>query len=418
VFWTKNTFMNSLTEHYRLLLDLDAAWTVSDVSLSLEEKCVEIRVTHGGGRVTCPDCDRECTIADHAPERTWRHLDTMQFETRIVARTPRADCETCGVKTIAVPWASKHSRFTLMFEAFAIEVLLACGSIKSAIALLGISWSSGQQIMDRAVQRGLARRDTEKIERVGMDEKSFRRGHNYVTVLTDLDGSRVLEVAEGRDEKAANEAWTAISEQQRDKVKAVAIDMWTAFETAARKHVPQADIVHDRFHISKHLNEAVDKVRRTEHKALKQEGDQTLAGSKHSWLFNPENMKEDRWLEFQSLKDLELKTSRAWAIKEQFRWFWDYTYAGNAEKFFKQWYGWAARSRLTPIIDAARMIKSHLPNVLTYFRHRITNAISEGFNSRIQSIKASARGFRAFENYRTRILFHCGKLDLKPDATH
>jgi transposase len=410
--------MDNLKKHYRLLLGLDAAWTVSDVSLSLEEKRVEIRVTHVGGPVVCPECGESCTIADHAPERTWRHLDTMQFETRIVARTPRADCKACGVKTTSVPWADKHSRFTLLFEALAIDVLLACGSIQAAIGLLGISWSSAQQIMDRAVERGLAKRETEKVEHVGMDEKSFRRRHNYVTVLTDLDGSRVLEVAEGRDKKAAETAWKAIPESQRKTIKAVAIDMWMAFENAATKHASGADIVHDRFHISKHLNDAVDKVRRQEHKTLKKGGDDTLAGSKHSWLFNPDNMNEDRWLEFQSLKDAELKTSRAWAIKEQFRWFWEYAYAGNAKKFFTNWYGWAARSRLPAIIETARMIKSHLPNILTYFRHRITNAMSEGFNSRIQSIKASARGFHAFENYRTRILFHCGKLDLKPKATH
>ena len=288
---------------------------MSDVSLFVEENRVEILVTHGGGRVVCPECDARCTIADHAPERSWRHLDTMQFETKIRARTPRADCKVCGVKTITVPWAGKHSRFTLMFEA-------------------------------------------------------------------------------------------------------VAIDMWAAFEKAAGTHAPQADIVHDRFHISKHLNDAVDKVRRQEHKALKKEGDERLTGSKHSWLFNPENMKEQRWLDFQPLKNSELKTSRAWAIKEQFRWFWEYTYAGNARKFFKSWYGWAARCRLAPVIEVAKMLKNRLPNILSYFRHGITNAMSEGFNSRIQSIKASARGFHAFDNYRTRILFHCGKLDLKPETTH
>ena len=410
--------MSKLTEHYRQLLGLDTSWKVLDVSLSLEESRVDITVEHRGGPVDCPECGKSSTIADHGPERTWRHLDTMRFETRIAARTPRADCRACGVKTIAVPWADKHSRFTLMFEAFAIDVMLACGNIKSAVGLLGITWGAVQRIMDRAVQRGLVKRDMENIERVGIDEKSFRRRHNYVTVITDIDGSRVLEVTEGHDEKAADKAWTAIPEPQRKEVKAVAMDMWVAFENAAIKHAPQADIVHDRFHISKHLNEAVDKVRRKEHKALMKEGDERLVGSKHSWLFNPENMKEERWLDFQPLKDSELKTSRAWAIKEQFRWFWDYVYAGNAKKFFDQWYGWAARSRLTPIIDSAKMIKNHLPNILTYFRHRITNAASEGFNSRIQSIKASARGFHAFENYRTRILFHCGKLNLKPETTH
>ena len=113
------------------------------------------------------------------------------------------------------------------------------------------------------------------------------------------------------------------------------------------------------------------------------------------------------------LKDQELKTSRAWAIKEQFRWFWEYRYAGNARKFFNRWYGWATRSRLAPIIKVAKMLKRYLENTLTYFRHGITNAMSEGFNSRIQSIKSQARGFRAFGNYRTRT-FYCGKLNLLP----
>ena len=410
--------MKNLTEHYRLLLGLDAAWTVSDVSISVEEKRVDITVAHGVGPVQCPECGTNCTIADHAPERTWRHLDTMQFETRIVARSPRADCKTCGVKVCTPPWAGKHSRFTLMFEAFAIDVLLACSNIKSATDLLRINWDTAQRIMDRAVERGLVRRETEEIEHVGIDEKSFRRRHNYVTVLVDLDGSRVLEVTEGRTEKAANKAWAAIPKPQRRKVKAVAMDMWKAFINSATVNAPQADIVHDKFHISKYLNDAVDKVRRKEHKALKQEGDERLTGTKHSWLYNPKNMGDKRWDDFQSLKDSELKTSRGWAIKEQFRWFWEYDYAGSAKKFFKRWYGWASRSRLDPIIDVAKTLKNHLDNLLTYFRHRITNAMSEGFNSRIQSIKSSARGFHCFKNYRTRILFYCGKLNLKPESTH
>lgn len=411
--------MNDLREHYRLLLGLDTAWEVSDVSLSLEEKRVSILVTHTGGRVTCPECGAECSIADHAPERTWRHLDTMQFETRLRARVPRANCKACGVKTTAVPWAAKHSRFTLLFEAVAIEVIQACGNVKAAAGLLGLDWDSVHRIMERGVERGLERRKLETVPYVGIDEKSFGRGQSYISLLTDLSGSCVLEVAEGRTEEAANELWKAIPDEQKGKVKAVAMDMWQAFMNSVETNAEQAEIVHDRFHISKHLNEAVDKVRRQEHKSLKKAGDERLKGSKQLWLFNPENLSDDRWIEFEALKDQELKTSRAWAIKEQFRWFWEYRYAGNARKFFDRWYGWAVRSRLKPIRDVAKMLKRHLENIVTYFRHRITNAATEGFNSRIQSIKSQARGFRAFRNYRIRILFYCGKLDLQPEGiTH
>ena len=411
--------MSHLTEHYRLLLGLDTAWEVSDVSLCLEEKRVEISLRHRGGRVTCPECGTECSIADHAPERTWRHLDTMQFETRLSARAPRANCQTCGVKTTEVPWAGKHSRFTLLFEAFAIQVIQACGNVKNAAALIGLDWDSVHRIMERAVERGLERRQLESLDYLGIDEKSFRRGHSYVTLLVDLTGSRVLEVVEERTEEAAHELWQVLSEAQKGQVEAVATDMWPAFVNSIETNAEQAEVVHDRFHISKHLNEAVDQVRRQEHKALRQVGDQRLTGSKQLWLFNPENLSEDRWIEFEALKDQGLKTSRAWAIKEQFRWLWEYRYAGNARKFFARWYGWATRSRLKPVIKVAKMLKRHLGNILTYFRHRITNAMSEGFNSRIQSIKSQARGFRAFQNFRTRILFYCGKLDLLPEkVTH
>jgi transposase len=411
--------MSRLTEHYRLLLGLDAAWEVSDVSLSLEEKRVEISLEHRGGRVECPECGAECSIADHAPARTWRHLDTMQFETRLSARTPRADCKACGVKTIQVPWAGKHSRFTLLFEAFAISVLQACGNVKNAATLLGLDWDSVHAMMERAVQRGLERRELEKLDYLGIDEKSFRRGHSYVTLLVDLTGSRVLEVVEDRTEEAANALWQVLSPQQQEQIEAVATDMWPAFVNSIASNASQAEIVHDRFHISKHLNEAVDKVRRQENKALAKADDDRLKGTKQLWLFNPENMSEDRWIEFETLKDQELKTSRAWAIKEQFRWLWEYRYAGNARKFFAQWYGWAARSQLKPIVAVAKMLKRHLENILTYFRHRITNAMSEGFNSRIQSIKSHARGFRSFQNFRIRILFYCGTLELLPrETTH
>ncbi len=411
--------MNKLTNHYSLLLGLDTAWEVSNVSLTLEEKRVEILVTHLGGRVTCPECGDSCTIADHGPERTWRHLDTMQFETRLRARVPRANCKACGVKTTSVPWAGKHSRFTLLFEAFAIEVLQACGNVKNAAELIGLDWNSMHRIMQQAVERGLERREVESLQYVGIDEKSFKRGHSYVSLLTDLTGSRVLEVVEGRTEEAADGLWKDLSDEQKQQIEAVAVDMWPAFANSVETNAKQADIVHDRFHISKHLNDAVDKVRRQEHKILTKEGDDRLKGSKQMWLYNPENLSDERWLEFEPLKDQELKTSRAWAIKEQFRWFWEYRYAGSARKFFKQWYNWATHSRLTPVIEVAKMLKRHLDNILTYFRHRITNAMSEGFNSRIQSIKSQARGFRAFANYRIRILFYCGKLDLLPaGVTH
>ena len=410
--------MDTLDHHYRLLLGLDDSWQVVSVDLLPEHNRVEIRIRHLGGKVACPECQGACSIADHAPERQWRHLDVMQFETRILSSTPRSRCETCGVKTIAVPWASKHGRFTLMFEAFAVKVLTACSSVAKAAQLLRLNWESTHDIMERAVERGLIRRNLEEVEHVGIDEKSFGKGQDYVSVMTDLDGSRVLEVVPKRTESATKQLWESIPEENRKNIQAVAMDMWAPYVSATEEAVPRAEIVHDKFHVAKHLNEAVDKVRRSEHKTLMQAGDETLKGTRRMWNYNEKNLPEKYADDFAAVKQLQLKTSRAWAIKESFQVFWSYAYAGHARRYFKDWYSWASRSKLKPIIKAAKMIKRHLDRIVTYFKHRITNAHAEAFNSRIQWLKSAARGFRSFRNYRTRILFFCGRLDMLPEGCH
>lgn len=408
--------MDTLNTHYARLLGLDGSWQVVDVDLSLEEQKVEIRLEHAVGEpACCPDCGCVRPLKDHAPERSWRHLDTMQFETVLTARVPRTECPDCSVKTIQVPWAEPHGRFTLMFEAFAIRLLQAASSVEKARLLLRLSWGSVQRIMTRAVERGVAVRDLEEIKHVGLDEKSFGQGQDYVSIMTDIDGQRVLEVVPGRDEQAANELWDTLTWDQKEKVEAVAMDMWQAYENSVDAHVPDADIVHDRFHLAKHLNEAVDKVRRAEHKALVKDQDETLKGTRQLWLFNPENLSDEQWERFESLKTAHLKTARAWAIKEQFRGLFDQEDATAGERFFNAWYCWAARCRLEPVKKVARMIHGRIDNILTWFRHRISNGPAEGFNSLIQSLKSAARGFRNFDNYRTRILFFCGKLKLLPE---
>lgn len=413
--------LEDLKAHYGQLLGLESPWEVGSVDLKMEEKRVEITLTHlRGARVRCPECGEECAVHDHSPERTWRHLDTMQFETRLRARVPRSDCSECGVKTVEVSWAGKYGRFSLMFEAFAIAVLRGASNVEAACELLGIHWSTADAIMRRAVERGLERREEQPIKRLGIDEKSFRSGHRYVSLLNDLEGGRVIEVVEGRDQLGASRLFEALTDAQREKVEAIALDMWRPFINASRETCPGADLIHDRFHVSKHLTEAVDQVRRAEAKQLRGEGDDRLVGTRWNWLRNEESISEEAWPAFEALKVSELKTGRAWSIKECFRWFWEpHLRREEAEEYFGQWYAWAIRSRLEPIKKKARMLKRHLPELLNWCGHHITNAVSEGINSRIQSIKSAARGFRYFENYRTRILFFCGGLDLSPfNASH
>jgi transposase len=408
--------MNDLAQHYALLLGLREDWLVQSVDLDLDALRVEIRLQHNPQcKCHCPDCGLPRPLKDHANERTWRHLDTMQFETVILARIPRTNCPDCGVLNIHIPWASPHGRFTLLFQAFAIRVLQASSSIEKARKLLGLSWNAVQNIMDVAVERGLAQRDLEEIQHVGIDEKSFGKGHDYVSVMTDIDGGRVLEVVPGRTQESADSLWKMLSDEQKEQVEAVAVDMWAAFINSAEEHVPEADIVHDRFHIAKHLGEAVDQVRRAEHKALKKEGDERLTGSRYLWLTREENLSEEKAAAFEDLKEAKLKTSRAWALVDLFRDFYEQQTEWQGRAFFKDWYAWASRCRLAPMVKVAKMIKRHFERIVTWFEHRISNASAEGFNSLIQSLKSAARGFRNFANYRTRILFFCGQLKLIPE---
>lgn len=404
-----------LEEHYGQLLGVETPWDISSIDLKIQDHRVDIVIEYTDDQGPCPECGTICPKHDDRKKRTWRHLDTMQFSTYLHCEVPRVRCETHGVKTVTIPWAAKNSRFTLLFEAFAIRVLTASRSVEEARKLLDLNWHQVETIKGRAVQRGLARRKKNTVRYLGIDEKQFRSGHRYISNLYDLEGRRVLEVVEERTEQACHTLIEqALTHKQQARVTAVALDMWKAYANAVTEKLPQAAIVHDKFHISQHLNKAVDKVRRQENKVLIGQGDKRLKGSKFSWLANEENVNEKFAEHFNTLKHSDLKVARAWALKELFRDFWSYTYAGCAERHFKQWYSWAIRSRLAPIKEKARMIKSHLPNILTYFKHPISNAVAEGLNSKIQTVKANARGYRSFSGFRNSILFYCGDLDMAP----
>lgn len=405
----------NLTEHYRLLLGLTKEWTVNDVKLDLVGRRVDIFLAYNGDVTACPVCGEHSPMHDHAPERTWRHLDTMQFETILHASVPRVLCPMHGTKTLSVPWAGPHSRFTLLFEAFAVEVVKACRNIRDASRLLRLDWHTTLALMSRAVERGMRRRDGGEIPWIGMDEKSFRKGQDYVCVMTDIDGERVLDVEPGRSSEVAKALIEkALSPLQQWLVCGVAMDMSAPFEKAVRETMPNADIVTDRFHAEKILSEAVDAVRKREAAILSKRHDERLKRTKYLWLTGLEHLSDENLRRLDDLRRQSLQVSKAWQVKDEFSCFWNRRDKDFARTFFGYWYKGALAVNLRPVRKAAETLKRHLESLLAYYDCFITNAIAEGFNSKIQSIKACARGFRNFQNYRTAILFYCGKLDLSP----
>ena len=367
-----------IDEHYEILLGINSPWLISDVNLNVTTQQVDIVVEYPDETGACPECGAICPKHDNRKSRTWRHLDTMQFTTLIHCQLPRVRCKQHGAKTVDVPWAGKRSGFTLMFEAFSIRVLTAARSVEEARKLLGLNWHQVEAIKKRAVERGLSRREEQEIPYIGIDEKQFRSGHKYISSLVDLNAGRVLDVVEERTKAACKTLISkALTTLQQQQVVAVALDMWKAYANAVTEKLPQADIVHDRFHISQHLNEAVDKVRRQENKTLCEQGDNCLKGTKYYWLVNAENLQEKYEEEFDILRHSELKVSRAWAIKESFRYLWDYQYRA-----------WAQGNRSTCLIQIIPFLGNYYPIQLEAFSFQ--SLISQFFLTSINLVRYGA----------------------------
>lgn len=405
------------TELYSRILGIDEPWRVEKVEIDVHEQAIRVFLQHTDATSwQCAECGKVSPLYDHREQREWRHLDSCQFKTFLVASLPRINCCTHGIHTVKAPWSHPNSRFTLLFEAFAIDVLLAAKVQVSAAGLLRLSQSQVHDIMQRSVQRGVARRDkSEAIKHLTIDEKSFHQGHNYITVLGDPEGHRIIDVAESRTQDAVeNLLANSLSMGQRQGIEAVAMDMWKAFLNAREKILPDADTVHDKFHIAGYLSDAVDKTRRAENRELMKRDDSTLKQTKYLWLRSPEHMTIKHLAALESLAGLEIETAKVWMFKENFRHFFTCKDVSSAKDFFVQWHEAAVALGNRFLTQVADMLAGHLDGLLAYTKHKITNSYAESINGMIQLLKANARGFRRFENFRTAILFYHGGLNLYP----
>jgi len=402
---------------YQQILGIESPWRVVDVELTAgtEEIRVYIQRTKGV-ELCCPQCGKSCTGYD-VRQREWRHLDTCQFKTILVADVPRAQCSEHGVHQIPVSWAEPGSGFTALFERLVIDWLKEA-NIKAVATRMGLGWSAVDGIMQRAVKRGLSRReDTEIVRHIGIDEVSFQKRHEYVTVVCDHDRNRVVYLADDRKTTSLDGFYESLSDKQKVCIESASMDMWPAFINATRKHIPDADskISFDRFHIAKMFNDAIEKVRRAEHKALLSDGDNSMVGSRYYWLQHLGDVSRKRWPDFKALRAIAVKTARAWAIKEHASSLWNYVSRGWAEKAWKKLLGWMSRSQLPAIVKLAKTIRKHLWGIINAIVLGTSNGKSESMNSRIQKVKSSSHGFRNRDRFRNAIYFHLGDLNLYPE---
>jgi transposase len=406
------------TELYQQILGITAPWFVQSVEINHVETTVTVMLAHATGSdlFRCPTCDAPAPIYDHQETRTWRHLDTCQSQTLLAARVPRVNCRACGVQTAHVPWAAPHGRFTMLFECFALDVLLTAQVQSRAAELLRLTPDQVRSLMQRSVERGLRRRDEHRpVPHLMVDEKSLHTGHHYVSVLSDGEHGAVLEVVEHRTTEAAASLFAqGLSAAQKETVEVVTLDMWPPFATAARSALPGADLVYDRFHLSEHLNAAVDKTRRQEHKRLSRTGDERLKQTRYLWLRAPDSLSAKQQEHLEALCQSELATVSVWRLKEEFRGFFESPSEEAATTFFHSWCERVTELGNLHLSKVAAMFKEHWSGLIAYLRHRVSNGLAESVNGRIQQLKTKARGFRNYCGFRRAILFHLGQLDLYP----
>ena len=407
------------TSLLQLGLGLAPPWTVSRADFDAEAHRLDIQIDFApGSRFACPACGvANCPAYDTA-RKTWRHLNFFQHQAYLTARVPRIRCDTCGIKTVNVPWARPDSGFTLLFEALVMTMV-------SAMPVAAVARTVGEhdtrlwRVIHHYVEQARARMDAAGVTEVAIDETAARRGHDYITLFVDIEQARVLFATEGKDADTVSAFADDLAAHGGDPeaIEEVCIDMSPAFikgerarERGVTENLPAAAITFDKFHAVKIINDAVDQVRRAE-----QRRQSLLRGTRYIWLRNPANLSDRQRAMLDSLPTRHLKTARAYQIRLAFQDLYQQP-ADTAAGFLKKWYFWATHSRLGPVIDAAHTVKRHWDGILRWFDSKIANGLIEGINSLVQAAKSKARGYRSIRNLKAMVYLLAGKLDLRLPA--
>jgi transposase len=403
---TMESMMNDL---FTRALGIQAPWRIGDVQFSEPEKELHIYLEYPrGSRFRCPECGRDDAPAYDSSDRQWRHLNFFQYKAYLHASVPRVRCAQCGVKTVHLAWSRPGSGFTLLFEAF-IMTLAREMPVLALARLIEEHDTRIWPVIHHYVQTARTREDYSHVRRIGIDETSRKRRHQYVTLFADLDQAKVIYATTGKDSTAVGRFSNDFHEHggETSAIKDACCDMSPAFIEGVTQCLPNAHISFDRFHVMKIINEAVDAVRRGEQK------DHTeLKHSRYLWLRNPESLSEKQRIRLDTLSQLNLKTAQAYHIRLNLRELWDQP-VSKAQSFLESWCSWAMQSKLAPIQEAAKTILRHKEGILNSVGSHITNGLLEGINSMVQAARNKARGYRSPDYFITIIYLIAGKLNFR-----
>jgi len=398
--------MNNSAEIFELALGLTGPWYVNKVEFVREgtEKELHIHIDFRKGH-KFEQPDGSSASAYDTKDRTWQHLNFFQHKCYLHARVPRVKNREGKIELQSVPWARKNSGFTLLFEAYAMLLIENEMPVSKAAKTVKVYPQRLWRVFDYWISIAHTEDKISELENVGFDETSTKKGHNYVTILVDMQDRRVLFATEGRgaDTIQRSVAYLESKNVAVEKVKNVCIDMSPAFISGCEKYMPHTAITFDKFHVVKEVNKAMDDVRKNERRANFE-----LKGHKYTFLKN--KLSIEKQVERNVLLDKYKNLAEGHTLMQMFKDFWDINNPQDAMGYLAFWCDLAENSNLAPFVKASKTIKNHWEGIANYTQSRISNGILEGINSKIQLAKKRARGYRNTLNFINMIYFVAGKL--------
>ncbi len=375
-----------------------------------------------GSLAVCSHCYRKRRGYDHGPPRLFTFVPLWGIAVLFVYAMRRVDCPRCGVTVELVPWASGKSQATHAFVWFVASWARVLSWTEVARRFHS-SWDTVFRCVEHAVQWGLEHRSLDGIRSIGVDELAWKKGQKYLTVVYQLDHGcrRLLHIARDRTAASFHSFFDMLGEERTKAIAFVASDMWRAFLSVVQARCSVVLHVLDRFHVAKLLGEAVDTVRRDEVRALRATGRHPLL-TKTRWLLlkRPKNLRRGERLRLRELVRINLRSVRAYLLKEQFQHFWTYTSVAGAGRFLDGWTTMALRSRLAPFAKFARTLRSHRRELLNWFlaRGEFAAGATEGFNNKARVTTRKAYGFRSPRHAEIALYHALGALPEPPWLTH
>jgi len=354
----------------------------------------------------CGKCGNPGKYRDSRNERQFKHVPIWGIPVMLSYSTRRVYCNHCkGIYVEAIPWAAGKRRLTTAFACYLATWARILPWLEVA-RLFQCAWGTVASAVDFVVKYGLENRDLSGITHIGIDEISRKKGHQYLTNVYDLKTKNLLWSGEGRNAETLRQFFNFLGEERASQLQGICCDIWRPYIKVIEEKAPNAILVFDKFHIVRHLMNAVDQVRRDEIQEKGKEHKELMKHTRYIWLKNPWNLTDNQKSRLSALEQLNLKINRAYLLKEAFRNFWSYSSPGWAEKYLKKWFWWATHSRLKPMRDFAWLVRRHEENILSYFKMPIHNGSVEGLNNKAKVISHKAYGFRSARNYILN-LYHC-----------